>query len=66
MICFDIKSLFTKLPASDCLDHLKLKLPNISQLKCPVSVDILIRLIESCTNDCFFNFNDNFHQQISG
>ena len=56
MISFDIKSLFTNVPVSDCLNFLKRKLNSLSQLNCPLSIESFIELIELCTNDCFFHF----------
>ena len=66
MVSFDIKSLFTKVPVTECLHFLKRKLNNLTQLNCPIPFESFIKLIELCTNDCYFVFNDIFYKQISG
>ena len=65
MVSFDVKSLFTNVPVSECVQFLKEKLPT-TNLNIPFSNSIFIQLLELCVSDCFFSFNNEFYNQIYG
>ena len=60
-----ISSLFTNVPIEDTLDILKNYLqPHTVDL--PFNSDVLLKLIELCTNNCYFSCNGNFFRQKRG
>ena len=65
LISFDVSSLFTNIPVTECINLLERKLPNLN-LNFPVPINTLIKLIKLCTKDCFFNFYDSNYEQING
>ena len=58
-ISFDVSSLFTNVPIEDTLDFLKNYLQSHT-VDMPFNSDVLLKLIELCTNNCYFSCNGNF------
>ena len=65
MVSFDVKSLFTNVPVSECVQFLKERLPT-TNFNIPFSNSVFIKLLELCVSDCFFSFNNEFYKQIYG
>ena len=64
-ISFDAVALFTNVPLKPTLDFLKRKcLPLLTDL--PMSTKCFLELIDLCTKDMFFQFNNKFYQQVYG
>ena len=53
MVSFDVSSLFTNVPIKDTLDFLKNYLQSHT-VDMPFHSDVLLKLIELCTNNCYF------------
>ena len=64
-ISFDVSSLFTNVPLGPTLDFLKRKLSNCDHVF-PIDVNCILDLIELCTQNLYFEFNDIFYEQIFG
>ena len=65
MVSFDISSFFTNVPIEDTLDFLKNYLQSHT-VDMPFNSDVLLKLIELCTNNCYFSCNGNFFRQKRG
>ena len=66
-ISFDASSLFTNVPLKPTLNFLRKKIStNNIYGNIPVSTDCLIDLIQLCTKNMYFRFEDNFYEQIHG
>ena len=61
LTCFDVNSLFTKVPIDDLLQFLSDKLHDIYL---PIANNIFISLIRLCIVDNTFTFNGCFYKQI--
>ena len=65
MVSFDVSSLFSNVPIKDTLDLLKIYLQSHT-VDMPFNSDVLLKLIELCTNNCYFSCNCNFFRQKRG
>ena len=65
MVSFDVKSLFTNVPINDTLNFLEEYLET-NPIDMPFSLNVLIKLIRLCVDNCFFSCNNNFYRQIKG
>ena len=65
MVSFDVSSLFTNVPIEDTLDFLKNYLQSHT-VDMPFNIDVLLKLIELSTNNCYFSCNGNFFRQKRG
>ena len=65
MVSFDVSSLFTNVPIEDTFDFLKNYLQSHTE-DMPFNSDVLLKLIELCTNNCYFSCNGNFFRQKRG
>ena len=65
MISFDVDSLFTSVPVQECIDLLSNELSRLN-LDLPVSNSVFIKLIQLCTDDCYFSYADKYFIQKSG
>ena len=65
MVSFDVSSLFTNVPIEDTLDFMKNYLQSHT-VDMPFNSDVLLKLIELCTNNAYFSCNGNFFQQKRG
>ena len=65
MVSFDASSLFTNVPIEDTLDFLKNYLQSHT-VDMPFNSDVFLKLIELCTNNCYFSCNGNFFRQKRG
>ena len=65
MVSFDVSSLFTNVPIEDTLDFLKNYLQSHTE-DMPFNSDVLLKLIDLCTNNCYFSCNGNFFRQKRG
>ena len=59
MVSFDVSSLFTNVPIEDTLDFF-LNYLQSHTVDMPFNSDVLSKLIEQCTNNCYFSCNGNF------
>ena len=68
LVSFDVDSLYTNVPVSECLQLLEERLPilNANLNTLPLPCDIFIKLIKICVNDCNFSYNNKFFKQIRG
>ena len=64
-ISFDVSSLYTNVPLIPTLDFIKRKMP-LLDLDLSLPLDCYIELIELCLKNSFFQFSDNFYEQIYG
>ena len=68
MISFDVKSLFTSIPTSDCVDIIKTKLENHQTLheRTQLSPDEICELLQITLDNTFFTFEGQLYEQKSG
>ena len=64
-ISFDVSSLYTNVPLKPTLDFIKRKMP-LLELDLSIPIDCYIELIELCLKNSFFQFGDDFYEQIFG
>ena len=67
-VSFDVDSLYTNVPVSECLQLLEQRLPtlNVDLSNLPLPFDIFMKLVRICVSDCNFSYNDRFYKQIRG
>ena len=65
-ISFDVSSLYTNVPVKVTLAFIKRKFSTLKNLNLKMPVDCYIDLIELCLKNSFFQFGDEFFEQIFG
>jgi len=64
-VSYDVSSLFTNVPLDVTLDFLKRKLPQV-QHDIPFDDPCILDLIQLCTKEMYFEFDDEYYQQTFG
>ena len=64
-ISFDVSSLFTNVPLEQTLKFLERKLCNV-EFDIPLNHLCLMKLLKLCTKNLYFEFNDEYYEQIYG
>ena len=62
---FDVKALFTNVPLAPTMDFIRRKLPTLNY-DFGVPTSCMIELIELCLQSSYFQFGDNFYEQVFG
>ncbi len=65
LVSFDVKSLFTSIPLELAIDSVKEALANYSD-DLPIPKDEVIDLLILCLESTFFQYDENFFQQLHG
>ena len=65
MVSYDVDSLFTNVPVTQCIEFLKENLDSL-ELDLPVSNNAFIDLLILCTSNCYFEFDDKYFVQNRG
>ena len=65
MLSFDVSSLFTNVPIEETIEYLCEKI-TVSFQPFPIPIDLLKRLLYTCTYKIPFSFNGNYYRQDDG
>jgi len=68
MVSFDVKSLFTKVPMKETLEHIEevLRTDNVWTENSKLAKEDIITLTKICINSSYFQFRDKIYQQVDG
>ena len=66
MVSFDVKNLFTNVPLDFTIDHILKQVYDEKILGCKLKRGDLKRLLQLCTKEMHFSFNDVIYKQVDG